>query len=418
MSRDIKAQIKEKTVLFNQISGNKYINNELNKWLNKIFQFIENNNCTYHAIFCRDPGIQTDLDPQSRCGYVEIHNRNDYQEKILKGHLTMREKLYVIYQFSLHLSLQIWQILITNTIDETTIDTRFGGIKKDVLLEKVKYSLIELLKNSDIKIKSEDVECANNDLDLLKETATATATATATESISTLNNSLQNIVKPLILNGTRVISYFMKKSMTYVTAPNVVDQQAVYTKDDTREILAAENPIAYKVFKVDLIEKLSANEKSIFGPNLEPIKRMPWKNGASLFGVKVNSPFMALAQRNNKFIISGPSGTTQLILECARLFDIDLEAVFLSSTYVMNNVLDHSLFEIVFMGQEYFIYDKLNIDDSDRLRVPEANEAEELHYVRTMLLSFVKRTEYAHIMNNPFLKGLFDSLVLRGSLKK
>ena len=112
--------------------------------------------------------------------------------------------------------------------------------------------------------------------------------------------------------------------------------------------------------------KLSLREKKYLKENNFMINNnndIIWNTGQSVWKINDRSLYHKIAQKYNKKLISGYSGTAELLMECGLLFKSNINTMTLFSIGYMCYHLDHSMFEILTIAkQNGLIY---NISDND-----------------------------------------------------
>jgi hypothetical protein len=84
------------------------------------------------------------------------------------------------------------------------------------------------------------------------------------------------------------------------------------------------------------------------------IERVPWEMGFMSSRVHPQNIYNKLAAELSRYIILGPSGTLEFMLNVAEIFDIDLRIMTLASITWMYVARDHSLFEMMIVANQYF----------------------------------------------------------------
>lgn len=90
-----------------------------------------------------------------------------------------------------------------------------------------------------------------------------------------------------------------------------------------------------------------------------------WKTGSMLYSVNENCDFAKMARKYNREIICGPSCTTQMMLDCALMFGIDVNTALIAIIPWMVAPGDHSLFEILIAANPYLISHQYTIDKKE-----------------------------------------------------
>lgn len=84
------------------------------------------------------------------------------------------------------------------------------------------------------------------------------------------------------------------------------------------------------------------------------LERIPWEMGFMSSRVHPQNIYNKLAAELSRYIILGPSGTLEFMLNVAEIFDIDLRIMTLASITWMYVARDHSLFEMMIVANQYF----------------------------------------------------------------
>lgn len=92
-----------------------------------------------------------------------------------------------------------------------------------------------------------------------------------------------------------------------------------------------------------------------------------WITGSSLYKVNEKSLFYKLAMKSNKDVLTGPSCTTQMMLDCALLFGIDIKLVLLAIIPWMVVPKDHTIFEILIVANSYLTDHEYKVDKHDEV---------------------------------------------------
>jgi hypothetical protein len=103
-------------------------------------------------------------------------------------------------------------------------------------------------------------------------------------------------------------------------------------------------------------------EISIIGQNITN-DILPWQTGAYLYAVNPLSDFAYLVTKYKKFHRCGPSCTTQMMLDAALLFGMDVHHVFMAIIPWMEIAKDHSLFEMLIVANAYLPFDEYQMEE-------------------------------------------------------
>lgn len=121
-----------------------------------------------------------------------------------------------------------------------------------------------------------------------------------------------------------------------------LDKSSVYPELSERE----------QKFIKDVVNS-TPNNDDLFLQNLDDNK-LPWQTGYLSATIHPNHVYLALAAKCKRYMILGPSGTTEFMLNVAEIFGVDLRIMTLACIPWMYYAKDHSLFEIMIMANKFF----------------------------------------------------------------
>jgi hypothetical protein len=130
----------------------------------------------------------------------------------------------------------------------------------------------------------------------------------------------------------------------------------------------------------DIYPELSQNELRYININNKkgkfnntPEEAMPWDyNGYKLYSINKHHILYKLTQLKYKnFMIAGPSGSTDSCIELFSLFkNFDLDLSLLACIYWVGNTLDHSLYEILLIGNAHGKnYDTIDVNVDEEIKL-------------------------------------------------
>lgn len=309
--------------LLKHIVADNSINKMLNEWIHKIQQFLIHFNIPVKEVFELPHWFYA----INICGYIPIDSASDLNNEIV----TQREKLTVIYRFAMKFSGLLWHYYIGNPTAQlpTLINHNAMSLKMKVLLN------------------SYNVQYTENDV------------------------ANRELLKNKYLSDPKLSSIFRD-----FTKPMPGSDLEIYKHDR----ITQNKP---RHISVDaLIEPLSEKEKAVLQDTtlvqrgitafrlrgIRHIGELPWITGSALYKVKENGPFYKLAERNHKDILSGVSGSTQLMLELAKFFNMNERKVLLALLPWMYIHQDHSLFEMLLVSKTYIPHYEISISDREYIR--------------------------------------------------
>jgi hypothetical protein len=286
------------------------------------------------------------------CGYVEvselqnkIKNINLQERDIISKlqEINQRVLLTTIYRFARMFSFLLWKVIDNlgsyfkekNNLDNLHIDTIMNIFKttdnKDIL------SRDELQRHARFVLQKHGIRPNNTS--------------------NVRNDPINKLYTYFLENNSNFIESNKNKFpsiLTSLTQPIGNDPVNVWMNYDTR--MKYTSPINHTITN-NILNSFDAGlcnlEQNIHGLGLGDTTPLNWACGASLFFVNQNSVFYNIAERNNKYIITGPSSTTNMMLDCALLFNIDAKKVLLALVPWMELVKDHSIFEILIAANSY-----------------------------------------------------------------
>jgi len=342
------------------------VNAMLNEWIHKIQQFLIHFNIPVKEVFELPHWFYA----INICGYIPIDSASDLNNEIV----TQREKLTVIYRFAMKFSGLLWHYYIGNPTAQlpTLINHNAMSLKMKVLLN------------------SYNVQYTENDV------------------------TNRELLKNKYLSDPKLSSIFRD-----FTKPMSGSDLEIYKHDR----ITQNKP---RHISVDaLIEPLSEKEKAVLQDTtlvqrgitafrlrgIRHIGELPWITGSALYKVKENSPFYKLAEKNNKDILSGVSGSTQLMLELAKFFNMNERNVLLALLPWMYIHQDHSLFEMLLVSKTYIPHYEISISDREYIR--------SLNYTHGGYISTVTSKDINHQLKKlqALLSNLPDGVELSKSIK-
>jgi len=329
-----------KESLYNSIHGNAHITQTLQAWLTKICVLCERAGMTNANIGNFFPSVrnQTEI-----CGFVTINidklkNMIKYNKDVntnVNTNVNQRVLLTTIYRFAKIFARLLWYTIYkthllpqNNTVNDF-IDITGKVLDKDELMNHIQF----VLQKHGIHKPHDDV------FDELCKIFPATP------DFLKRNDSHPSIITALTqpLGTDPVMSwmtYQRENAVRYVRNP---DHNQPKIKQTTLTSYGASLcPLETEVLGVTGVD-------------------LPWNTGTMLYYVNPKSEFYMLAQHYKKNIVCGPSCTTQMMLDCALLFGIDVNVVLLALAPWMEIPQDHSLFEILLAANSYLTFDEYEL---------------------------------------------------------
>lgn len=83
-------------------------------------------------------------------------------------------------------------------------------------------------------------------------------------------------------------------------------------------------------------------------------KYLPWNTGFMCSRIHPNNIYLRVAEKLKRDVILGPSGTTEIMLNVAEIFNMPLDILTLALVPWMYIARDHSLFDIMIMANKFF----------------------------------------------------------------
>ena len=323
---------RNKTELYNAIHIDSNIKDELMEWLQKIFKFIDiiKNGQEYDNFFLNVP------EKKKMCGYVEVSSMVETINENTIENINQRVLLTTIYRFARMFYILLWYVIynLGKQDENVNIDTIMNIFKKDD--NTFIFSRDELQRHARYVLQKHGIrpfitEHERND------------------PINKLYHYLLKGEDELIRNN---VSKF-PSIFTSLTQPIGNDPVNVWMNYDTR--MKYNTPIQHNItnqFLTSFGAGLCVLEQEIH-IGLGNTDNIKWECGTNLFYVNPYSAFHYIAKRNNKYMRTGPSSTTNMMLDCALLFNIDAKKVLLALVPWMELVKDHSIFEILIAANSY-----------------------------------------------------------------
>lgn len=302
----------EKQTAYRTIVQNKYITNSLRELFMRIFlftaAFVPGNDM--HSMLSNDQ-------PQLMAGWIPIENDTDLMY-LLNGDCNQRELLTSIYRLALNMPRIICDYMIhhpdaINILKMLHLD--YSVFKRKISSILYQYNLLE---------------------DNMSET----------EMLQILRELYHESQEDMI---------HRRQLMYGFTTPHGYNPVSVF-KNSRVTRTQEERQFMFPVSTEALVERLSEREEKVMGLPRGYSGFLPWITGNMIYGVGINSMFHKYAAKNNKAFATGVSGSTQVMLECASLFGVDVRSVFLALLPWMDTSLtskDHTIFEIVFAAQPH-----------------------------------------------------------------
>lgn len=331
----------EKVNLYRHIANSDQINGELRKWIFRIAKFCD----TYNKITNANINLYfyRPADPVKMCGYVEL-TPQVLQDLISSEHFTgpsgkyvsQRAILTTIYRFAMNFARMLWRILelpsfktlsdVTATYDMLDLDE----LEKHVTFVMYKHGLnIDSAKDPLVQLR--DYFSPFQDI----------------YNMSTYPSIATSITQPV---GTDTVTSFM--AYNYSTGRLRLCQDPKWkelNRVNIRDINAINQSLCH--FEQQIVNPYII--KSVNRANNTIEEFLPWDTGKVLYQVNKESDFGKLATRMKKYVRCGPSCSTQMMLDCAALFGVDVYAALLLICPWMEAAKDHSLFEILLAADPY-----------------------------------------------------------------
>lgn len=329
------AQTNLKNQLYEFIHTNKPIDikSVLQEWLSKINTLCTLSGMTDKNIHIFFPPVQH---PEQVCGYVHLTKIETLHDMIndKSTFVNQRVLLTTIYRFSKIFARLLWCLIFEikedgigidrmNTDEDYDISTFIATtghvLDKDELERHIKF----VLQKHGIRDSEKDAFKAlrrtfSSDMSFLRR-----------------NNGFPSIIT----------------SLTQPLGTDPVINWMLYQGDNAVRHINNRNIFSINESDLNLYYAgLCDLEKTLLTSRSSPL---PWKTGTMLYTVNPQSDFFKLAEKYKKKIICGPSCTTQMMLDCASLFGIDVNIALLAIVPWMEIPQDHSLFEILLAANPY-----------------------------------------------------------------
>lgn len=299
---------------YRTIVRNAYITNTLREFFRRVFLFT--------TTFVPQDQIHLILDkhnPQTTAGWIPIINGDSINYLMTSHECTQRELMTSIYRFAISVPYVITEFILPRA------------------------NAVDMLKACPL------------DYDYFKRKVTAILYQYNVLEDNMSDEQMVNLLNVLYLESKDDVSH-CKQFQYMFTSPQ--GHNPVTTFSSSRVPIVDGQLRTGYVSIGDLVEPLSDKEK--VGLNIPlgvPVEGyLPWITGNMLYGVGVNTMFHKYAANNNKSFATCASGSTQLMLECASLFGVDVRCVFLALfpwMDISDNARDHTIFEIVLAAQPH-----------------------------------------------------------------
>lgn len=302
----------EKQIAYRTIASNAYIMNTLREFFKRIFLFV--------AAFVPGNEIHNILhhdQPRLMAGWIPIETDDDINY-LLSEECTQRELLTSIYRLAIHLPRIIWDFVIQ------------------------RGDAIDILKACPL------------DYDVLKRKMSAILYQYNLLEDNMSDVQMLQILQELYLESQDDV--FHRRQLMYAfTTPHGHNPIQVFK--NSRVLLSdVERQFMFPVSAASLVEPLSLKESVVMNVPEGYTGILPWITGNMIYGVGINTMFHKYTTKHNKEFATGVSGSTQVMLECASIFGIDVRSVFLALLPWMDissMTKDHTVFEIVLAAQPH-----------------------------------------------------------------
>lgn len=350
-----------KANLYTRIQSDVNVTVSLKKWLYNIFTFCYNHEINIQLLGSIDPYFPTSSpsDSTSISGYISITQdviKSLFDSKTPLEHANQRVILTTIYRFSRVFASLLWNAIVKlgredlSKLSVDEVNRCFGGcLDVDELRRHMQFTLH---KHGVITNTTDSEDPAK-----LLYTSFVTEPSTFVSELRNLWPSiLTSVTQPV---GTNPVSVWMIE----------------YRADQTR---LTNNPRNDNM-------KVTEERLRTYGAPLCELERRQganpqlWLTGGMLYHVNPNSQFANMAAQYGKRIITGPSSTTQMMLDCALLFGIDVHHALLSIIPWMDVCNDHTPFEILLAANAYLPFDQYLFKNNMRSGVD--NDEDEITFL-------------------------------------
>lgn len=276
----------------------------------------------------------------SNCGQVtrSIQNLN----AIIQGG-NLRERLTLIYNFRTSCAM-LWDIIDVYTNNKSAWSAHFASvIHEPGLVRKILWMERQLGVSTSVA------------LDTCREWIDQTETTVAHMTPSSNSKCFLN-------NGTLAFCTFINFPMSgQVLSSRACPQGLCRIQPDDVCLRAAETYVK------DVVPPISPREKAFLG-DPKDTGVLPWKGGAHFCKPKADSFYFQLYHRLGTSMITGPSGTTDLLLSLSLLYNLTLEQrqlILLGLIVWMTVPADHGVAEILVVAKEFGLVPKFELGPPD-----------------------------------------------------
>lgn len=342
-----------KVELYKKIHGQENITNALKNWLKNICLMIQ----TYHkSVYEIDVDNNTlplyfqtsnpENDKKTMSGYIDVNIKN-ITDIVNGGNDSINQRIILttIYRFLLHFSRFIWtailkcQVIYPNSV---TVDNVHALLGNTVDIHELRQHMKFVLQRHGVYDPKKDVAQQLYDVFL--------------EPHDKSGIDKQHVLYDFFSKNPRFMISLTSPIGTHVT----FDWMNIHVGDVAVRMQKSTRP-AHGItpdFLQYIGSPLCSYEQHV---ESQPVS---WVTGAQLYGVNPNSYFASVARKYNKWVRTGPSGTTHMMLDGALLFGIDVHDVLLACVPWMEIAKDHSIFEILLAANSYLPYDEYVLENS------------------------------------------------------
>jgi hypothetical protein len=361
--------------IFNVIMGDKAINIQLASYLNRMVRFCAfstndtNGNATF-SMFANSANACGGLDPE---GIRELFSNGLLDTTADKGNT--RELLTAIMTYSFVCCEHVWKVIY----DVSKFDS--GDQDPGVKLRIAKYEKygIDLVV---IRMRIEDIEHkysmpAYKVYELVTKSTTAhitnygrypnichLATNSTTVSLAiSKTTALQNVyqrtrgmakIYDAILDGRDI------RLTAQHVYPALSDRETKYIRAHSQTLQSKSKFDAFFV-------NIDPNSPS-------PLAIMPWSTGFMTQQISPDNLFVMRAVELSRYVVLGPSGTLEGMLNVAEIFGMDLKMMALAAMAWMYIARDHALYEMMIIandiiGENIFTFDKIGQTFDETLKI-------------------------------------------------
>lgn len=129
----------------------------------------------------------------------------------------------------------------------------------------------------------------------------------------------------------------------------------------------------FRIMNLDVYPPLSENELKAIQIGVPSYKNssfefLPWETGYVLYTVDQENVFSKVAKKFKKLQISGPSGSTDILMRVGLMFGLDVKDLVLGCLAYMGNPPDHSYHEMLLAAKNFGLQYNLGEDEYEFVR--------------------------------------------------